>query len=49
MAQLAEDFPQVAELGLNPVIARPDGAHVVDGRIHLAPTQHADPYLRKLR
>ena len=42
-------FPQVAELDLNPVIARPDGAHVVDARIHLVPAQHADPYLRKLQ
>ena len=49
VARLAEDFPQVAELDLNPVIARPDGAHVVDARIHLVPAQHADPYLRKLR
>ena len=49
VARLAEDFPQVAELDLNPVIARPDGAHVVDARIHLVPIQHADPYLRKLR
>jgi len=49
VARLAEDFPQVAELDLNPVIARPDGAHVVDARIHLMPAQHADPYLRKLR
>ena len=37
VARLAEDFPQVAELDLNPVIARPDGAHVVDARIHLMP------------
>jgi len=49
VARLAEDFPQVAELDLNPVIARPDGAHVVDARIHLVPALHADPYLRKLR
>ena len=49
VARLAEDFPQVAELDLNPVIARPDGAHVVDARIHLTPALDADPYLRKLR
>jgi acyl-CoA synthetase (NDP forming) len=49
VARLAEDFPQVAELDLNPVIARPDGAHVVDARIHLMPARHADPYLRKLQ
>jgi acyl-CoA synthetase (NDP forming)/GNAT superfamily N-acetyltransferase len=49
VARLAEDFPQVAELDINPVVARPDGAHVVDARIHLVPAQHADPYLRKLQ
>ena len=49
VARLAEDFPQVAELDLNPVIARPDGAYVVDARIHLMPAQPGDPYLRRLR
>ncbi|HZC63839.1 MAG TPA: GNAT family N-acetyltransferase [Streptosporangiaceae bacterium] len=49
VARLAEDFPQVAELDLNPVIARPDAAYVVDARIHLTPAQPGDPYLRKLR
>ena len=49
VARLAEDFPQVAELDLNPVIARPGGAHVVDARIHLMPAQPDDPYLRKLQ
>jgi acyl-CoA synthetase (NDP forming)/GNAT superfamily N-acetyltransferase len=49
VSRLADDLPQVAELDLNPVIARPDGAHVVDARMRLLPTQPADPYLRKLR
>jgi len=49
VARLAEDFPQVAELDLNPVIACPGGAHVVDARIHLTPVLYGDPYLRKLR
>jgi acyl-CoA synthetase (NDP forming) len=48
VSRLADDLPQVAELDLNPVIARPDGAHVVDARIRLLPTQPADPYLRRL-
>ena len=48
MAAIADDLPQVAELDLNPVTARPDGAHVVGARIHLLPTQPADPYLRRL-
>ena len=49
VSRLADDLPQVAELDLNPVIARPDGVHVVDARVRLLPTQPADPYLRKLR
>ena len=48
VSRLADDLPQVAELDLNPVIARPDDAHVVDARIRLLPTQLADPYLRRL-
>ncbi len=49
VSRLADDLPQVAELDLNPVIARPDGAHVVDTRVRLLPAQPADPYLRRLR
>ena len=49
ISQLADDLPQVAELDLNPVIARPDGAHVVDTRVRVLPAQSADPYLRRLR
>jgi len=49
VSRLADDHPQVAELDLNPVVARPDGAHVVDARVRLVLTQPADPYLRKLR
>jgi acyl-CoA synthetase (NDP forming) len=49
VARLADDFPQVAELDLHPIIARTDGAHVVDARVHLTPAQSADPYLRRLR
>jgi acyl-CoA synthetase (NDP forming)/GNAT superfamily N-acetyltransferase len=48
VSRLADDLPQVAELDLNPVIARPDGAHVVDARVRLLPAQPADPYLRRL-
>lgn len=33
LCRLADDLPQVAELDLNPVIARADGAHVVDTRV----------------
>jgi hypothetical protein len=49
VARLADDLPEVAELDLNPVIARPDGSHVVDARIHLRAVQPSDPYLRQLR
>ena len=49
ISQLAADLPQVAELDLNPVIARPDGITAVDARIRV--TSHAadDPFLRQLR
>jgi acyl-CoA synthetase (NDP forming)/GNAT superfamily N-acetyltransferase len=49
VSQLADDLPQVAELDLNPVIARPDGAYVVDTRVRVLPAPPADPYLRRLR
>jgi acyl-CoA synthetase (NDP forming)/L-amino acid N-acyltransferase YncA len=49
VSRLAEDIPQIAELDLNPVIARADGAHVVDARVRILPAQAADPYLRRLR
>jgi acyl-CoA synthetase (NDP forming)/GNAT superfamily N-acetyltransferase len=49
VSRLADDLPQVAELDLNPVIARPDGAHVVDTRVRVLPAQPTDPYLRRLR
>jgi acyl-CoA synthetase (NDP forming) len=49
VSRLADDLPQVAELDLNPVIARADGAHVVDTRVRVVPARPADPYLRKLR
>jgi acyl-CoA synthetase (NDP forming)/RimJ/RimL family protein N-acetyltransferase len=49
VSRLADDLPEVAELDLNPVIARPDGAHVVDVRIRIAPSAPRDPFLRQLR
>jgi len=49
VSRLADDLPEVAELDLNPVIARPDGAFVVDARIKLTPYRTQDPFLRKLR
>jgi acyl-CoA synthetase (NDP forming)/GNAT superfamily N-acetyltransferase len=49
VSRLADDLPEVTELDLNPVIARPDGVFVVDARIKVAPFQPQDPFLRKLR
>jgi acyl-CoA synthetase (NDP forming)/GNAT superfamily N-acetyltransferase len=49
VSRLADDLPEVLELGLNPVIAGPDGAFVVDARIKVRPYQAQDPFLRKLR
>jgi acyl-CoA synthetase (NDP forming)/GNAT superfamily N-acetyltransferase len=49
VSRLADDLPEIAELDLNPIIARPDGVSAVDARIRLAPTQPRDPFLRKLR
>ncbi|MCX7624421.1 MAG: acetate--CoA ligase family protein, partial [Thermomicrobium sp.] len=42
VSALAEELPDVAELDLNPVIARPDGVVVVDARIRV---EHAEPPL----
>jgi acetate---CoA ligase (ADP-forming) len=37
LSQLAVDFPEVAELDLNPVLAGPHGCVAVDSRIRIAP------------
>jgi acyl-CoA synthetase (NDP forming)/GNAT superfamily N-acetyltransferase len=49
VSRLADDLPEITDLDLNPVIARPDGAFVVDARIKATPYQPQDPFLRKLR
>ncbi|MCQ4084806.1 GNAT family N-acetyltransferase [Streptomyces sp. RB6PN25] len=49
ISRLADDLPQVAELDLNPVIARPDGVFTVDARIRVTSRETADPFLRQLR
>ena len=48
ISRLADDLPQVAELDLNPVIARPDGVIAVDARIRVTSHHLADPFLRQL-
>jgi acyl-CoA synthetase (NDP forming)/RimJ/RimL family protein N-acetyltransferase len=49
VSRLADDFPEIAELDLNPVIARADAACPVDARIRLVPAEPQDPFLRRLR
>lgn len=43
LGRLAEDFPEVSELDLNPVIAGPDGCVAVDARVRVGtpPTERA--------
>ena len=48
VSRLADDLPQVAELALNPVIARPDAVVAVDARIRVTSQRLADPFLRQL-
>ena len=47
-SRLADDLPQVAELDLNPVIVRREGAVAVDARIRVTSRRLADPFLRQL-
>jgi hypothetical protein len=49
VGRLAETFPQLAELDLNPIVARPSGCQVLDARARLLPREPTDPYLRRLR
>jgi len=48
VSRLADDLPQVAELDLNPVIARPDSVVAVDARVRVTGQRLADPFLRQL-
>jgi acyl-CoA synthetase (NDP forming) len=48
VSRLADDLPEVAELDLNPVIARPDGVIAVDARVRVTSHRLADPFLRQL-
>jgi succinyl-CoA synthetase beta subunit len=49
VSRLAEDLPEVAELELNPIVARPDGACAMDARVRVSPAEFRDPFLRRLR
>ncbi len=49
VAQLAEDFPEVSELDLNPVVAIPEGMAALDVKLKLQPAENEpDAYLRSL-
>jgi acyl-CoA synthetase (NDP forming) len=49
VSRLSDDLPEIAELDLNPVVARPDSAIAVDARIRVGPLVSQDPFLRRLR
>jgi acyl-CoA synthetase (NDP forming) len=49
ISRLADDLPEVAELDLNPVIARAEGCLAADARIRVSLAQPRDPFLRQLR
>jgi hypothetical protein len=49
LAKLASDHPEITEVDLNPVIARPDGVVAVDARVRLQLQPPSDPFLRRLR
>jgi acyl-CoA synthetase (NDP forming) len=49
ISRLADDLPEVAELDLNPVLARPEGCLAADARIRIMPAEPRDPFLRRLR
>jgi acyl-CoA synthetase (NDP forming) len=50
VAHIAEEFPEVVELDLNPVIVSPDGALVADCKVRLSPSPSGPgPLFRSLR
>jgi hypothetical protein len=49
VARLAEDRPEVTELDLSPVLARPDGVFAGGAKVKVAPYEPRDPFLRRLR
>jgi acyl-CoA synthetase (NDP forming) len=48
VSRMADDLPQIAELDLNPVLAGPDGAQVIDAQARLQTAEPIDAYLRRL-
>ena len=49
VSRLADDLPELAELDLSPVIARPDGTRATGARVRVTAAEHTDPFLRRLR
>ncbi len=50
IARLADEMPQLAEMDLNPLIATPHGAIVVDARMRIVPWHsHGETEVRRLR
>jgi acyl-CoA synthetase (NDP forming)/GNAT superfamily N-acetyltransferase len=49
VSRLADDLPEVTELDLSPVIAKPHGVFAMDARIKVEPRPAQDPFLRRLR
>jgi acyl-CoA synthetase (NDP forming)/GNAT superfamily N-acetyltransferase len=48
VSRMADDLPQITELELSPVVARPDGAQTVGGRVRVQAAEPIDAYLRRL-
>ena len=48
VSRIVDDLPQIAELELSPVMARPDSVQAVDGRIRVQAAEPADAHLRRL-
>jgi acyl-CoA synthetase (NDP forming)/GNAT superfamily N-acetyltransferase len=48
VSQMANDLPQIAELDVSPVFARPDGIRAIDARVRIQAAEPADAYLRRL-
>jgi len=48
VSRMADDLPQITELELSPVIARPDGIQAIHGRVRVQTAEPTDAYLRQL-
>ena len=48
VSRLADDLPQIAELELSPVLARPNGVSAVGAWVRVQVAESADAFLRRL-